>query len=94
MAEAGIEIPFKAKNINPEHLTGGMKAAQRKDREKERWHSELIRFEVQHEDGEIDRFRLPRRKCDARRRADEGETRAPAARTAPGARRVLSMRIV
>ena len=66
MADMGVEIPFAEKLIDPSQVQGGLKAAERKLQAKEKWHSELIRFEVWHEDGEIERFRLPRRKCDER----------------------------
>mmetsp|Transcript_13017 Transcript_13017/g.38759 ORF Transcript_13017/g.38759 Transcript_13017/m.38759 type:complete len:111 (-) Transcript_13017:865-1197(-) len=70
MADAGVEIAFKPKNIDPEAVQGGLKAQERKEKAKQRWHNELIRFEIhrEQEDGEvnIEKFRLPRRKCDER----------------------------
>jgi len=70
MAASGIEIPFKPKNIDPGAVQGGLKAQERKERAKQKWHNELIRFEIhrEQEDGEVDveKFRLPRRKCDER----------------------------
>lgn len=66
MTDTGVEIAFKPKDIDPTQISGGLKAAERKLKAKEKWHSELIRFEVWHDDGEIERFRLPRRKCDER----------------------------
>ena len=65
-AASGVEIPFKSHNIDPKDIQGGTKAAERKARAKEAWHSELIRFEVWHESGEVEKFRLPRRKCQER----------------------------
>ncbi|KAK7235659.1 hypothetical protein SO694_0006617 [Aureococcus anophagefferens] len=66
VAASGVEIPFKSHNIDPKDIQGGTKAAERKAKAKEAWHSELIRFEVWHESGEIEKFRLPRRKCQER----------------------------
>ncbi|KAH8084421.1 translation initiation factor IF-2 [Aureococcus anophagefferens] len=66
VAASGVEIPFKSHNIDPKDIQGGTKAAERKAKAKEAWHSELIRFEVWHESGEVEKFRLPRRKCQER----------------------------
>ena len=63
---AGVEIPFVAKTIDPDAIKGGSKAARRKEFAKKKWHNELIRFEAQFPNGDTEKFRLPRQKCDER----------------------------
>jgi hypothetical protein len=63
---AGVEIPFVAKTIDPDAIKGGSKAARRKEVAKRKWHNELIRFEAQFPNGDTEKFRLPRQKCDER----------------------------
>ena len=63
---AGVEIPFVAKTIDPDAIKGGSKAARRKEVAKKKWHNELIRFEAQFPNGDTEKFRLPRQKCDER----------------------------
>lgn len=63
---AGVEIAFVAKTIDPDAIKGGSKSAARKEKAKEQWHTELIRFEAFFPSGDTEKFRLPRRKCDER----------------------------